>query len=135
MHLKSLLKSMLVRLFLKMMNECPTQKLLQWNILKKLQMMRTILYKLDSKQMILNSTLQNIMVQLSCFRYENNPIDNMQMRINHIYTTIYALKKDIDALYEYMRVLSTQQLNPLIMTPDILCRVLNQVKDGIHLNA
>ena len=28
----------------------------------------------------------------------------MQMHINHLYTAIYALKEDIDALYEYMRV-------------------------------
>ena len=95
----------------------------------------TMLYELDSKLMILNRTIQNVMVQLSYFRYENNLIDNMQMRINHIYTAIYALKEDIDALYEYMRVLSTQQLNPLIMPPDIFRQVLDQVKDGIHLNA
>ena len=81
---------------------------------------QTMLYELDSKLMILKRTLQNIMVQLSYFRYENNLIDNMQMRINCIYTAIYALKEDINALYEYMRVLSTQQLNPLIMPHDIL---------------
>ena len=57
------------------------------------------------------------------------------MRINHIYTAIYALKEDIDALYEYMRVLSTQQLNPLIMPPDILRKVLDQVKYSICFNA
>ena len=88
---------------------------------------KTMLYELDSKLMILNRTLQNVMVQLSYFRYENNLID--------IHTAIYALKEDINALYEYMRVLSTQQLNPLIMPPDILHQVLDQVKDGIHLNA
>ena len=75
------------------------------------------------------------MIQLSYFRYENNLIDNMQMRISCIYTAIYALKEDMDALYEYTRVLSTQQLNPLIMPPDILRQVLDQVKDGIRLNA
>ena len=58
-------------------------------------------------------------------------MDNMQMRINHIYTAIYALKEDIDSLYEYMRVLSTQQLNPLIMPRDILREVLSQVREGI----
>ena len=88
----------------------------------------TMLYELDSKLMILNRTLQSVMVQLSYFRYENNLIDNMQMHINRIYTAIYALKEDINALYEYM---STQQLNPLIIPPDILCQVLDQVKDGI----
>ena len=95
----------------------------------------TMLYELDSKLMILNRTLQSIMVQLSYFQYENNLIGNMQMCINQIYTAIYALKEDIDALYEYMRVLSTQQLNPLIIPPDILCQVLDQVKDGIQSNA
>ena len=84
--------------------------------------------------MILNRTLQSVMVQLSYFRYENNLIDNMQMHINRLYTSIYALKEDIHALYEYMRVLSTQQLNPLIIPPDILRQVLDQVKDGIQSN-
>ena len=59
----------------------------------------------------------------------------MQMHINHLYTAIYALKEDIDTLYEYMRVLSTQQLNPLIIPPDILHQVLDQVKDRIRSNA
>ena len=90
-----------------------------------------MLYELDSRLLILNRTLQNVMVQLSYFRYKNNLTDNMQMRINHVYTA----KEDIDALYEYMRVLSTQQLNPLIMPPDILRKVLDQVKDGIHSTA
>ena len=57
----------------------------------------TMLYELDSKLMILNKTLQSVMVQLSYFQYENNLVDNMQMCINHLYTAIYALKEDIDA--------------------------------------
>ena len=96
---------------------------------------KTMLYELDSKLMILNRTLKNIMVQLSYFRYENNLIDNMQIRINLIYTVICALKEDINTLYKYMRVLSTQQLNPLIMPPDKFHQVLDQVKDGICSNA
>ena len=75
------------------------------------------------------------MVQLSYFRYESNLIDHMQLRINRIYTAVYALKEDIDALNEYMRVLTTQQLNPLIIPPDILRYVLEQVLDGIRSNA
>ena len=68
----------------------------------------TMLYEFDSKLMILNKTLQNVMVQLSYFCYENNLIDNMQMHVNCIHTAIYALKEDINAPYEYMRVLLTQ---------------------------
>ena len=94
-----------------------------------------MLYELDAKLMILNKTLQSVMVQLSYFHYETNLIDHMQLRINRIYTAVYVLKEDIDVLYEYMRVLSTQQLNPLIIPPDMLCYVLEQVKDGIRSNA
>ena len=94
-----------------------------------------MLYELDTKLMVLNKILQSIMVQLSYFRYESNLIDHMQLRINRIYTAVYALKEDIDALYEYMRVLTTQQLNPLIIPPDILRYVLEQVKDDIRSNA
>ena len=94
-----------------------------------------MLYKLDTKLMILNKTLQSVIVQLSYFHYETNLIDHMQLCINRIYTAVYALKEDINALYEYMRVLSTQQLNPLIIPPDMLCYVLEQVKDGIRSNA
>ena len=79
-----------------------------------LTMAMTMLYELDAKLMILNKTLQSVMVQLSYFRYETNLIDHMQLHINGIYTAVYTLQEDIDTLYEYMRVLSTQQLNPLI---------------------
>ena len=94
-----------------------------------------MLYELDAKLMILNKTLQSVMVQLSYFSYETNLIDHMQLCINRIYTAVYVLKEDIDALYEYMRVLSTQQLNPLIIPPDMLRYVLEQIKDGIRSNA
>ena len=94
-----------------------------------------MLYELDAKLMILNKTLQSVMVQLSYFCYETNLIDHMQLCINHIYTAVYALKEDINALYDYMRVLSTQQLNPLIIPPDMLRYILEQIKDGIRSNA
>ena len=94
-----------------------------------------MLYELDAKLLILNKTLQSVMVQLSYFCYETNLIDHMQLCINRICTAVYALKEDINALYEYMRVLSTQQLNPLIIPPDMLRYILEQVKDGIRSNA
>ena len=61
-----------------------------------------MLYELDSKLLILNHTIQDIMVQLSYFRYEYTIMTHIQMRINRIYTSIFALKEDVDTLYEYM---------------------------------
>ena len=90
-----------------------------------------MLYELDEKLLILNKTLQDIMVQISYDRYKADLVSHMQMRINWIYTAIYALKEDIDSLYEYMRVLATQQLNPMVMLPDVLRKILEQVQEGI----
>ena len=93
-----------------------------------------MLYELDSKLLILNRTLQMVMVQLSYVCYKTNLVDHMQMRVNQIYTAIYALKEDIDSWYEYKRILATQ-LNPLVMPPDVLHKVLKQVPEGIQSNA
>ena len=41
-----------------------------------------MLYELDSKLLILNRTIQDIMVQLSYFRYEYTVMTHIQMRIN-----------------------------------------------------
>ena len=45
------------------------------------------------------------------------------------------LKGDIDSLYEYMRPLATQELNPLIIPPHILKKILNKVTEDIKSNA
>ena len=93
-----------------------------------------MLCELDSKLLILNRMLQDVMVQLSYVRCETNLVVHMQMHVNHIYTAIYALKEDIDSLYEYMQVLASQQLNPLVMPPDVLRKILEQVQEGIQSN-
>ena len=93
-----------------------------------------MLYELDSKLLILNRMLQDVMVQLSYVRYETNFVDHMQMLVNQVYTTMYALKEDIDSLYEYMWVLASQRLNPLVMPPDVLRKILEQVQEGIQSN-
>ena len=94
-----------------------------------------MLYELDEKLLILNKTLQDIMVQISYYQYTTILVSHMQMRINRIYMAIYTLKEDIDSLYEYMRVLATQQLNPMVMPPDMLRKILEQVQEGIRANA
>ena len=49
-------------------------------------------------------------------------------------SSLYALK-DVDSLYEYMRALATQELNLMIIPPDILKKILNKVTEDIKSNA
>ena len=58
-----------------------------------------------------------------------------QARILRLHSSLYALKGDVDSLYEYMRALATQELNPRIIPPEILKKILNKVTEDIKSNA
>ena len=57
-----------------------------------------------------------------------------QARTLRLHSSLYALKGDVDSLYEYMRALATQELNPMIIPPDILKKILNKVTEDIKAN-
>ena len=38
-----------------------------------------------------------------------------QARILRLHSSLYVLKGDVDLLYEYMRALANQELNPMII--------------------
>ena len=52
-----------------------------------------------------------------------------------MHLSLYALRKNVDSLYEYMRALATQELNPMIIPPDILKKILHKIVDDIKSNA
>ena len=56
-------------------------------------------------------------------------------RVLRLHSSLYALKEDIDLLYEYMRVLASHELNPLIIPPNILKKILNRMMEYIKSNA
>ena len=40
----------------------------------------------------------------------------------------------MDSLYEYMRTLASQELNPMIIPPDILKRILHRIMEDVKSN-
>ena len=69
------------------------------------------------------------------FQYESDLLAYFQARVLRLHTSLYALKGDVDSLYEYMRALATQELNPLIIPPDILRKILNKIMEDIKSHA
>ena len=94
-----------------------------------------MLYEMDTRLLILNKTLQHLMWTVDALRYEHTVIHYFQTRIYHVYTSLYALREDIDALYEYMRILASQELNPTIIPPDVLKTLLHRIENDIKSNA
>ena len=94
-----------------------------------------MLYEMDTKLLILNKTLQYLMWTVDAIRYENSVLHYFQARIYRVYTSLYALRGDINSLFEYMRILASQELNPTIIPPDVLKTVLHRIENDIKSNA
>ena len=94
-----------------------------------------MLYEMDTKMFIMNKTIQDIMRGISFLQYESDLLAYFQARILRLHSSLYALKGDVDSLYEYMRALATQELNPMIIPPDILKKILHKIMGDIKSNA
>ena len=73
-----------------------------------------LLYKMDTKMFIINNTLQCVMWSIDALQYECDVLHYFQTRIYRVHTSLYAFRGDTKSLYEYMRALASQELNPMI---------------------
>ena len=94
-----------------------------------------MLYEMDTKMFVINKTLHHIMWNIDPLHYESNVLHYFQTRIHTIHMSLYALNGDIESLYEYMRTLASQDVNPMIIPPDILKKILHRIEDDIRANA
>ena len=94
-----------------------------------------MLYEMDTKMTIMNKTIQQIMWTLDAMRYETNLLHYFQNKIYRVYTSLYALQADTESLFKYMRALASQELNPLIIPPDILKKILHNIEEDIKSHA
>ena len=93
-----------------------------------------MLHEKDTNMFIMNKTIQDIMMGISFLWYESDLMAYFQARILRLHSSLYALKGDVDSLYECMTALATQELNPVIIPPDILKKILNKVTEDIKSN-
>ena len=94
-----------------------------------------MLYEMDTKMFTMSKTIQDIMMGISFLWYESDLMAYFQARILRLHSSLYALKGDVDSLYDYMRTLATQELNQMIIPPDILKKILGKVTEDIKSNA
>ena len=90
-----------------------------------------MLYGMDTKMFIINSTLQYLMWNFDAMRYESNILHYFQTRIYRVHTSLYPLWEGSESLFEYMRVLASQEVNPLIIPLDVLKIILHKIEKDI----
>ena len=60
------------------------------------------------------------MWSIDFLQYESDMLHYFQTRILKVHFSLYALRGDIDSLYEYMKASASQELNRMIIPPDYL---------------
>ena len=89
-----------------------------------------MLYEMDTKMTIMNKTIQHIMWNIDTMQYETNLLHFFQNKLYRVYTSLYALQSDTESLFEYMTALASQELNPMIIPPDILKNIIHKNRNG-----
>ena len=79
----------------------------------------------------LNQTLIATMEDAKFVEYTVVVITDIRIILAKLTLGVISLQQNVNAIYEYLRVLSSKQINPLIIPPDALRRVLAHIKDDM----
>ena len=82
----------------------------------------------------LNQTLIAALEDAKFIKYTVAVITDIRIILAKLTLGVIGLQQNVNAVYEYLRVLSSKQVNPLIIPPDALRRVLAHIKDDMRRN-
>ena len=81
-----------------------------------------------------NKTLIATLTDVKFLKYTVAIVNDVRINLAKLTLGIMSLEQNVNAIYEYMRVLSSRQVNPLIIPPDALRKVLVKVKEDMNRN-
>ena len=81
---------------------------------------RLVINKLNIKVTTLNKTMMAVIGETKFIKYTVAILTNMRMALAQLSLGVMSLQENVNAIYEYMRVLSTRRVNPLIIPPNSL---------------
>ena len=82
----------------------------------------------------LNKTLIATLEDAKFIKYTVAVITDIRIILAKLTLGVVSLQQNVNAIYEYLRVLSSKQVNPLIIPPDALRGVLAHIKDDMKRN-
>ena len=81
-----------------------------------------------------NKTLIAALSDITFVKYSVAIINSTTIILAKLTLGVISLEENVNAIYEYLRVLSSRQVNPLIIPPDSLRKVLAQIKEDMIRN-
>ena len=82
----------------------------------------------------IDKTLIATLSDIKFLKYTVAIVSDIRINLAKLTLGIMSLEQSVNAVYEYLRVLSTRQVNPLIIPPDTLRKVLAKVKEDMNRN-
>ena len=82
----------------------------------------------------INKTLIATLSDIKFLKYIVAIVNDIRINLAKLTLGIMSLEQNVNAVYKYLRVLSTRQVNPLIIPPDTLRKVLAKVKEDMNRN-
>ena len=81
---------------------------------------RLVINELNVKVATLNKTMMTVVGETKFIKFTVAILTDMRMMLAQLSLGVMSLQENVNAIYEYMRVLSTRRVNPLIIPPDSL---------------
>ena len=82
----------------------------------------------------INKTIIATLGDIKFLKYTVAIVNGIRINLAKLTLGIMTLEQNVNAVYKYLRVLSTRQVNPLIIPPDTLRKVLAKVKEDVNRN-
>ena len=95
---------------------------------------RYAITNLQVKMAEVNKTLIVALSDVKFVKYSVSIINDIRIILAKLTLGVISLEQNVNAIYEYLRVLSSRQVNPLIIPPDSLRKVLAQVNEDMKRN-
>ena len=81
-----------------------------------------------------NKTLVAALSSVKFIKYTVAIVNDIRIELAKLTLGVMSLEQNVNMIYEYMRPLSVRQVNPLVIPPDSLRKVLTRVKDDMERN-
>ena len=95
---------------------------------------RMVINELNVQIATLNKTMMAVIGETKFIKFTVAALTDLRMTLAQLSLGLMSLQENVNAIYEYMRVLSTRRVNPLIIPPDSLRMVLAQAKEDMKRN-
>ena len=81
---------------------------------------RLVINELNIQVATLNKTMMAVIGEKKFIKFTVAALTDMRMTLTQLSLGLMSLQENVNAIYKYMRVLSTRRVNPLIIPPDSL---------------